>query len=283
MSKGKRITLTIITLAVLIVTLCVPCFAVMGEATNTEISGRWRLRYSGNIGNFRIVSNSYAYRITDEMSHYRQGRGDMLHNFVPQCLPDIADENFLVYGLHFGSGELVRAQYSGSIGTRGFTDMYIAYVRSSYTSNEVLWSPCCIWIMDNGTLLDTLMVTIDYANTIFSNNLEYIDALSGTKVVWGKYDGSNAGFDTMNMLMKLWGTNAYGAGQSNQGLFVPIDDGSVEPTPDATFMDFIGAVFDVLASILSIEFFGWFSIGSIVAVSLALGLVLLFLKYFAGG
>lgn len=283
MSKGKRITLTIITLAVLIVTLCVPCFAVMGEATNTEISGRWRLRYSGNIGNFSIIADNYSYIITQNMKQDSKGDGALLHQFVPQCLPDVSDENFLVYSIKFGSGELVRAQYDGNIGSRGFNQMLVAYVKRSYTTDEPVWSPCCIWIMDGSTLIDTLMVTVEYANTIFTNNLEYLDALSGTDVEWGKHDGTSAGYQTMNLLMKLWGTNGYGAAQTNRGLIVPIDDGSVEPTPDTTFMDFIGAIFDVLASIMSIEFFGWFSIGSIVAVSLALGLVLLFLKYFAGG
>lgn len=284
----KKISIFIGTIVLIISIMALPCFATFGDISAKSISGWWGLRFRGNIGSFNELDSVRSPFTTTTIDIDGQtqtvidgsvGDGVRLHNLFPQVLPDVNNNNLALFEIRL-EGHAV-AYYDGPIGSRGFDGILVGYWLNYADSTMI---PCVIALMNEGasgeltSIVDTIEVMVDPLNTVFSNNLSHIDFNSQE---FQKL-GSDI-FSVKNALLKLFGTNAYGGSISYNGVFIPLDNGIVEPSEQQTFKEFLLMIFDIIGSILSIEFFGWISIGGLVAVSLSLGMVLLFLKYFAGG
>lgn len=266
------------------ITSVLPCFAAHGDITTDEIKGMWRLKYTGFTDS--RVAEDWSFICTETVANNMQPGSKPF-----QVLTDSTNVGYSTIWIDLNDGETQRqavAYYSGDIGTRGFSAIVLGYTYPNKDAS-IVGQKCtlsCIMLVNYGQytnsgeiqVVDYLMVMIDYANMQWSNNLDYIDFGSDYNYIY--IDSGNV--ECINYALKAFGTNAFGAGVSNNGAFVPIGVDNVPPTSEA-FTSFLDAIYSTLGNILSIQFFGWYSIGSLIGVFMAISIVLVFLKYFAGG
>ena len=265
---------------ILLVTIyaALPCFAVGGSIASNpnsrpyaNISNDWQLAVKGNQGNLQNMQK-WAFAVTKEQA-------------VEQNLVVMVDE--LHPASYWGINALIdnggvdayqvfnvagTAYYTGNIGTRGFNYIVVAYEWTTAGMTPV-------WVSinnQNRTVVDILINTPDPANNVWSKNLVYLNFGNSTPV----YSEPN-NREAIKCFLQIFGTNYVTTGSSG-GMFVTY--GSQEnATPSVALSAFVDYIFSVLGKILSIQFFGWYTIGALIGVFMSISIVLVFLKYFAGG
>lgn len=268
----------LLSICLVVVLSVIPCFASRGDITTTSIKGEWTLKYQTNTDS--RVLEPYSFVCTKEIFENTQGGTK-----PPQVMADQTGEfGYTEIWIDLYDGAIPWegvAHYTGNIGTRAFNYIVLGY---TYPDKDQIppigqkMTLSCIYLYGDNEIVDYLMVMLDYSNVVWSKNLDRIVFPQDYTPIY--IDSGNIA--TQNQALKVFGTNAFGGAVLNTGAFVPIGTDPTPPTSD-TLESFITLVFDTLTAILSIEFFGWFSIGALVAVFISISAVLLFLKYFAGG
>lgn len=277
-------TFLLLTVGLIVVLTIIPCFASRGDITTKNIKGEWFLKYD-YVTDVRSVK-PYSFVCTEEIFENMQTGWSK----PPQVMADQAGE--------FGYAEIhidlvdgatqwqAVAHYLYGIGTRAFDNIVLGYTypneKLSPVGQEMTLSCIYLTIHDfedqSVKTVDYLMVMLDYDNVVWSSNLEKLVFPADYTPIY--VDSGNIA--CQDQALKVFGTNAFGGAVLNTGAFVPMGTDPVPPASD-TLQSFVTLAFDTLTNILSIEFFGWFSIGALVAVFISISAVLLFLKYFAGG
>lgn len=264
MARSIKTILVIMCVLTTCMALIVPCFALYGDISTQQLSGEWRLAETGNLGDVR---NMYGlgFAITEAQAQ----QADILQE--PPSPNNLYDYDAVV-GIELGSTAI--AYYEPQIGTRAFTEIVIYYKWTN--NNHTNLFPVIIMLKNNGQLVDYMLNTVDALNVIAPTNLQYLDFRGGID-----YQITSNSGTVKSGVMSLFGANLFGSGYGT-GYFLPI--GEINPSnPSEAMKDFVDYVFNLLDGVLSTKMFGWFTIGTLIGVFVAISVVLIFLKYFAGG
>ena len=264
----------------LLVTLCaaLPCFALGGSISGNpnskpyaNISNDWQLTAKGNQGKLSYMEQ-WATPVTKEQA-LKQNLVEFVDGLHPASLWGISalvdNGGVDAYQVFDVSGT---AYYSGTTGSRQFAHIVVAYEWTNAGMTPV-------WVSINNAnrgVVDILINTPDPANNVWSTNLVYLHFTNNTPVV--SYPNNP---NTISSFLHIFGTNYVSTG-SHGGIFTTYGE-QENVTPDIGLSAFIDFIFSVLGKILTIEFFGWYTIGALIGVFMSISIVLVFLKYFAGG
>lgn len=264
MAKSIKSLLVIMCVLITCMVMIIPCFALRGDISTQQLSGEWRLAETGNLGDVRNMF-SLGFAITEAQA--------LQANILQEPpSPNPLYDYSAVVGITLNDTAV--AFYEPSIGTRGFNEIVIYYEWTN--SNHVKLFPVVIMLKEDGRTVDYMLNTIDTLNVIAPKNLQYLDFKGGLD-----YQISSNNGTVKSGVMSLFGANLFGSGYGT-GYFLPTGD--IDPsTPTEAMKDFVDYVFELLDGVLSTKLFGWFTIGTLVGVFVAISVVLIFLKYFAGG